>query len=334
MSIVIPFFGTNVFTKPVVETKYVLIATDTLTGSAKALIKYDLDGNEIASATYTQVGATNNWKPRIIFSESDDEDYYYSCGDTTTARITKFNKDLTIATQSANISNSPEIIVAGKDMPIFTSATNGYSMRSKTDFSQTAIALSTTADRKVWYRITDIGVIPPRLAFITGADGMRVLTTTATVSAYVNTWSSNLNTYDSDALIYNRNTGEAIIGDTNGGSYLADILSSTRTGINNFTPTLRFTALFSNSDALYYDSVVEDIKRRTWNNLINDVNTDVWTISLADVVWLDIDTSDNFYVATSATTNNFRKYDSNGSLLWQKTSVASTANYGGGLAHK
>ena len=334
MSIIIPFFGTNVITQAVPETKFILVATNTTTGTAKALIKYDLDGNEVASATYNQVGANVNWRPRVIFSESDDEDFYYCCGDSTSGRITKFNKDLTIATQSANLSSSPEIIVVGKDMPIFTSSTAGYAMRSKTDFTQTASVGNSTNNKKVWYRITDEGVSPPKLAFITIADGMRVLTTNSEVSSYSTIWSNVSSTYDAVALLYNPSTNGAITGDAIGGIYLSDIDIDSNTSISNFTPTIRFAKQFSNGDVVYFDGNQGDIRRKTWNNIITDDDTDVWTITLSNVVWLDIDTNDNVYVITSSTTNNVRKYNSSGTLVWQKTSVASTANFGGGLAHK
>ena len=319
---------------------FILVSTNTTTGGDKAFIKYDSDGNEITSKTYTEVGGSNAWRPRFIYSESDDSSFYYTCGDISTSTINKWNTDLTNSASVGSVSLTPRILPIGNSISnIITTNIDGVGFRTKAALVVTGTSRlwsTTTSGAKTPVLMTATSEAPASLLFLCERDGSgytRKLTTNASVNAFAtgSDWTSSA--VFGNAGVYNSSTNELFL-QKNGGSmiYVPNASSSgSNTSLSNVVgSTCRCIRLFSNGDLLWWNGT--DLIRRTRQNVIDNTTTNVWNITLASVVWFDIDDKDNVYIVFGTTTNGLRKYNSGGNLIWQVNLPA--AGYGGGLAHK
>jgi len=304
--------------------KYLLVSTSTSTGGVVAFLKYDADGTILATQSYTEVGANAAWRPRQIISEIDDNNFYYSAGDTSSGLFRKWISSNLTSTASVAGSNTPAIWAPGASYStLISTSTLGYGFRSKSDLTSvgTSVILNVT---KFIVPVTGFSSSPIDIIITGGSITRRVQSTSGLT--YSTVWNQSItniggaviNEADNQVLIL---ASSALIRNLTTGSAISTL--------SNIAPTSRFAYRFSNGDLLYYDG---SFKRRTWSNVTSNSTTNVWSFSLTSVVWFDIDDIDNLYVVLSATTNGLRKYNSSGTLVWQRNLPAN--GYGGGLAHK
>lgn len=328
------FRGTDLVWSRGITLDYILVSNSTTSSGTVALQKWDKDGNVVASITFGQVGVPPS---RQILSETDDNNFYYTAiVNSDIIRYRKLNTDLTINT-SVNITTKSDftfvdILAPGSGIDRIISSDNdsnlpGYELITKSFVSVSGSYVERDG-RGSLFRISDYSTTPFKFCLVSPADGMSVITTDG--STFTTIWNNTGTNYDNVFFVYNPSTNEAVAGDATNGIYFSDIDSSTIVALSNFRPSLRFGGLFSNGDVLYVEGT--NIRRRTWSNILANSTTNVWSFSLSNVVWMDIDQDDNFYVVISTTTNGFRKYDSSGTLTWQRNLPA--AGFGGGLAHK
>ena len=313
----------------------ILVWTNTTTSGTIAIYKYDSDGNVITSRTYAQIGAANTLMSRIIYSERDDDNFYYSVGDLgTSGRLVKWNaSDLTIAGSASITAGSPRIIPVGSSKNfICLSTTSNLQFRDKNTLGSTGsnFNYSTTGSKQfilvsdLSATTTDLIVYPittgeamGRFTFSTTSYGINLYTemqTDANFESGVLIKEDNTFLLAASAYIYNVSDGSQADTSANAGS---PILQS---GLHRF----------SNGDILIIESGA--IRRRTLANVKANSTTNVWSITLSTIVSGTIDDQDNVYVVLSTTTNGFRKYNSSGTLVWQRTLAAN--GYGIGIAHK
>jgi len=330
----IPFYGMNNNNIP--PSKFFLVFTNTTTAGTKALIKYDLNLNEVISRTYTQIGASTDVRSQEIYSPTNDDLYYYTAGDVnaTTTRITRWDASTLGITQSAQLSITRlQILDVGHPTNLVSGIQANIQARSKTPitFSTTGSnsTWSTSPNRKRMKLITDVGVVPASF-IITTLSGTRRYTSNSTLDSFTQNWSDAVDALANGCVIY-RDKNEVFLFDTaDGGINIFDLTTGAKlTSISNFNPTIFQVDTYRNDDVIFYDG---SLKRRTYDNLKANISSDVWSVNLTNVVYLELDEDENLYVVRAATTNGLRKYDKNGVLLLSANLPAN--GYSGKLVHK
>lgn len=312
----------------------ILVSTNTTTAGTIALYKYDSDGNVITSRTYTEVGGSSAWRPRIIYSELDDDNFYYSNGPTT-GRLIKWNaSDLTIsASASLAASTDPRIMPLGstKDF-IILSELASISFRLKSNLTSTGSSISwSTGKAKNIIRVSDVSASTSDVVFFvfqSATVDMRRYSF-ATASYGTSLYSGKTTIYDVEAGVLIKEDNTFLLASQ-------DAIFNISDGSENIDPVDAGAPIefglhrFSNGDILIIESLA--FRRRTLANVKAGSATNVWSVSLSTIVAGTIDDEDNVYIVLSGTTNAFRKYNSSGTLVWQRTLAAT--GFGIGIAHK
>lgn len=310
----------------------ILVSTATSATGSIALYKYDSDGNVLVSRTYAETLANTNWRPKIIYSESDDDNFYYSVGDQTNGRAIKWNaSDLTIATFSIQ-SNGPRIMPLGASKNYICIASSGsLQFLSKTTMSATGSSFTLAGANKSLILVSQPSELVSDLIAFSSVSGTLMGRFTFSTTNYGLNKFENIQTdanFESGVLIREDNTfllaSPGYIYNVSNGS-ISD--STADAG----APILQLGLhRFSNGDILIIESGA--FRRRTLANVKANSTTNVWSVSVSTIVAGMIDDLDNIYIVLNATTNGFRKYNSSGTLVWQQTLAAN--GYGIGIAHK
>jgi hypothetical protein len=333
----IPFHGMNSNNIP--PSKFFLVFTNTTTGGTKAFIKYDLNFNEITSRTYTQIGASTDVRSQEIYSPTNDDLYYYTAGDVngTTSRITRWDVNLGMSqsTSFGSVNSRLTILDVGHPTNLISSNDNNIQARSKTPLTfavtGTASGFVTTSNRKRMKLITDVGVLPAQF-IVTSLTATRRYISDSTLTSFTQQWGNT--SADGTNCIIRKDLNRAIIFDRTGNnaSIIINLINGNAIGssLSNFDPTIDFIGVYKNNDIVFYDT--NTIIKRTYEDVVNDNVTDVFSFQVANVVYLELDEDENLYVVVAATTNGLRKYDKNGVLLLSANLPAS--GYSGKLVHK
>jgi len=333
----IPFYGMNNNNIP--RSKFFLVFTSTTTFGVKALIKYDLNLNEVISRTYNQIGASTDVRSQEIYSPINDDLYYYTAGDVnnTTSRITRWDASTLGITQSAQLSvNRFQILDVGHPTNLVSGIATNIQSRSKTPitFSTTGTASSwtTTAQRKRMKLITDVGVVPASF-IITTLSGTRRYTSNSTLDSFTQNWANATDAQANGCVIYRERNEVFTFDTTDQGQNILDLSTGVLiSNCDNFAPTVFSVGVYKNDDVVFADAF--GLRRRSYAVLKANNQTNVWAVNLTNVVYLELDEDENLYVVVAGTSNAVRKYDKNGTLLVSASLPTGANGYSGKLVHK
>lgn len=323
--------------------RFLIVSLNTSTGANKQLIKYDLNGVEVTSRTYTQMGAVASRRAIEIY-QAPDTDKYFARGST---QIMKLDTNLLI--EATGSFTTEDLYIPGPSIPNFVFATTtAVGFISKTTMGSVGTNLVLPSGNKRIRAFSapnerpDLFVSSP----ITTANGQKRIRSNTTFDGFTTTYEYTTGNSQHQILIYpNINSGDSYDGGTfftfeaQGGSGrrvrdgVQFQIYVTEPQVGN-TRSTKYTSQFKNSDILYWDG--SDLFRRTLSALSDNQDINVWTVGLLQTpFYMAIDDNDNVYVITNASsgTGAIRKYNSAGTLVFANNTPGSAVPAGAGLVY-